>query len=290
MMLSSIFALGSSVSWGTADFLGGAETRRFGAIRTSAWSQSITLVLAWVCIAAMIALDAIDIQARTVLLGAIGGAIGAVGLMAFYRALAIGPMAVVPPIAATGVAIPVLVGLSSGAPASRTVQIGLLLAVIGIILASAGESKSASSDATSIGLGVLALCGITALSFAAIFLLIDEAVGTSVSQAVLATASVRIGGVIAVMIAAVITTTNVLTGVGGRDAVRIARIGILDSFANLGFAIATTKGELEIVAVLASLYPAVTTLLAMFVFHERIGRLQATGMVIALIAVALLTV
>ena len=81
-------------------------------------------------------------------------------------------------------------------------------------------------------------------------------------------------------------------GAGNRLAVRllilIGVIGLFDVSANLLFAFATVSGELAIVAVLGSLYPAVTVLLAKIIDHERMSRGQNLGVGVALAGVAMI--
>jgi drug/metabolite transporter (DMT)-like permease len=101
-------------------------------------------------------------------------------------------------------------------------------------------------------------------------------------------ASVRIGGFGVAAALLLATRTADAPRIGPRDAARILRIGLFDSTANVLFAAANTRGELEVVSVLGSLYPAVTTLLAVVLLHERLGRLQLAGVALALTGVVLL--
>ena len=85
-----------------------------------------------------------------------------------------------------------------------------------------------------------------------------------------------------------VTRSRVWHEVRPTTALGFATIGVFDTSANLLFAIAAAIGELEVVAVLGSLYPAVTSALAHVVLKERLGRMQLLGVVLALAGVALL--
>jgi drug/metabolite transporter (DMT)-like permease len=65
-------------------------------------------------------------------------------------------------------------------------------------------------------------------------------------------------------------------------------VGVLDTTANLLYASASTAGVVSVAAVLASLYPVVTVMLARVVLHERLTRIQASGVASALVGVALI--
>ena len=287
--MAASLALVSSLLWGTGDFLGGRATRTWGVLRVLCWSQAATLVLMWIVVAVGVGLGELAVDARTVLVGAAGGAAGVVALAAFYRALAIGPMAVVPPIAAMGVALPVAVGLATGEAVTALALGGLFVAVAGVV-ASAAAPGPAGDDGVRHRLApaTLGLCLVSAVGFAVIFVALDVAADDTVGGAVVATAGVRLGSFSVLVLAALATRTSPWRSVGPADAVRFAGIGVLDTSANLLFAIATALGRLELVAVLGSLYPAVTSGLAQVVLGDRLGRVQLVGVVLALVGVAVL--
>jgi drug/metabolite transporter (DMT)-like permease len=110
-MAAIALALGSSVLWGLADFLGGLRSRTFPvSVVLAAMYGSSLLVMS-----TFVALRGEGPPAGDAVAASLGaGLLGILGLTAFYRALAIGTMSIVAPIAATGVALPVLVGIATG--------------------------------------------------------------------------------------------------------------------------------------------------------------------------------
>jgi len=289
MLAAPLLALLSSLLWGTGDFLGGRASRGHRVLQVLFWSQAAALVLIWLAVVALVASGSLELQVRPIVIGTLGGMCGVAGLAAFYRALAIGPMSVVPPIAAAGVLVPVAVGLASGAAPGAGVLGGIALAIVGVVLASIGEGSGAVDGvATRIQARTLGLCLLAALGFGLIFVAMDEAAGSTAATAVLATAAVRLGGSSVVVLAVLATRTSPVVGVSRRAALGFAGIGLFDTGANLTFAIAAALGELEVVAVLGSLYPAVTSALAHVVLGERLGRVQLVGVVLAIAGVVVL--
>ena len=104
-MLAALLALASSLSWGLSDFLGGLQSRHHHLLAVMLLSQGLALAILIVAVLAG-APTAHDSTATAWAAGV--GLLGLLGLVAFYRALAIGTMSIVAPISATGVAIPVL--------------------------------------------------------------------------------------------------------------------------------------------------------------------------------------
>jgi drug/metabolite transporter (DMT)-like permease len=287
--VAALLALSSSLLWGTGDFLGGSNARRWGVLRVLAWSQLATLLLMWSAVAVGVAAFGLELPARTLVIGAAGGAAGVIALAAFYRALAIGPMAIVPPIAAMGVVLPVAVGLATGRPPTAGAILGIVVAVVGVVLASAGTTPADSRGVRArIAPSTLALCLVAATGFALIFVALDAAAGDDPATAFVATAGVRLGSCATILVAILATRTRVWHEVRPRHALGFGAIGVFDTSANLLFATAAALGRLEVVAVLGSLYPAVTSALAHVVLGERLGRVQLLGVVLALAGVVLL--
>ncbi|MDQ1663331.1 MAG: hypothetical protein QOJ68_3311 [Blastococcus sp.] len=277
-MLAIAFGIGSSVCWGLSDFLGGVQSRSRPLLSVLFVSQAVGLagIALFVALFAGAAPPLGDLWPA-----AAGGAAGLVGLAAFYRALAIGTMSVVAPISATGAAVPVLVGVAGGDRPGALRVAGMVAALIGVVLASRelGEGKDTPARARlSI---VLALAA--ALGFGSFFVGLKEAAHASVPWALLAARGVDV-----ILLAPV--------AIALRESVRVARsvlpllalIGLLDLGANGLFALATNRGLLSVVAVLASLYPVVTVVLARLTLGERIRRVQGAGVATVMVGVALI--
>jgi drug/metabolite transporter (DMT)-like permease len=285
--VGALLALVSSLSWGMGDFLGGRATRLFGALRVLAWSQLASLLLLWIAVGLLVSGGAVEVDWHAVGIAAAGGVAGVTALAMFYSALAIGPMTIVPPIAASGVVLPVTIGLLRGdAPATLAIA-GLALGVVGVVLASTspGAADADGGRGARLAPRTLLLALGAACGFAIIFVALDAASGSSVASAVVATAGVRIGSSLTIALGLFVTRTNPVRGIGARTAAGFVGIGLLDAGANLCFAIATVLGDLEVVSVLASLYPAVTSGLAAVVLRERLGRLQLLGVVLTVLGI-----
>lgn len=265
-MLAVVLGLAGGASWGTSDFLGGLASRRARALTVVALSQAVGLVLAG---AVLLALRPDVPPAHQIALGALAGISGAGGLVAFYRALAVGSMSLVAPIGALGALVPLTVDVAAGRSPGPVALAGMAIALSGAALAA-----RAPGPASRRGLG-LAL--VAAVGFGTFFVLLAEA---ATDSALWALASARAGSVPLALLAVAVV------GAGARPAPRtiglIAGAGVLDSTANLLFAAGTREGLVSVVAVLGSLYPVVTIALARAFLAERLSRGQAAGAALAI--------
>ena len=269
-----VLSLLASLTWGTADFLGGTAARRLPVAAVVAVSQGFALVGVLVVAMATWSFDAPRGYVGWALLAAICGVIG---LSAFYTALATGTMGVVAPIAALGVVVPVVVGLAQGdRPSARQVA-GVILAVVGVVLASGPEARGGA------GRRPLLLAALAAAGFGAVIVFVARGAR---SDTVMTLLVMRAASVTLLVAAAAVGAVAVR--VGGRDLPLLAAVGAGDVGANAMFAVASTRGLLSIVAVLSSLYPAVTVLLARIVHAERMATTQNVGVLAALVGVTLI--
>ena len=214
-------------------------------------------------------------DAEAVAAGLGAGVFGIAALMAFYRALAIGTMSIVAPVASTGVALPVLVGLATGDQPGVMRSIGLVAAIVGVILASrAGGRERAARPALQRLSIVLAI--VAGLGFGMYFVLAEISSRGDVGWALLLS---RVAGTPILVAIAVLTVRRGGRMLRGRDLAIVAGIGLLDLGANVLYNTSTTIGELSTVAVASSLYPVTTVLLAAALLGERVRGVQRTGVV-----------
>jgi drug/metabolite transporter (DMT)-like permease len=279
-VLGVAFAFAASACWGTADFFGGLFSRRLPIPVVLFVVQASGLVL----VAAMlVGAGSSPPGGRAALAGLFAGAAGISALAAFYRALAIGTMSIVAPVSATGVALPVVVGVATGESLSTVVAVGLAITVAGVMVASreAGEHGDAppAGSRASIGLALLA-----ALGFGTFFIAYDVAADGSVLWAMLL---VRLAGLPVLGLLAAVSLRQAGPPAPG-DLRALAGCGLIDVSAVGLYALANTHADLAVVSVVGSMYPLATIALARGVLGERIRPSQAAGIVAALGGVALI--
>ena len=282
--MTAFFALATSLLWGVADFGGGLLTRRTPALTVVVVSQGIA---AAVLGAVVVATGGWSEAGPQLWFAFAAGVVGPVALFSFYKALALGPMGVVSPLATLSVAVPVGVGLFLGERPGLMQAAGIAVAVTGVVLAGGPQLRGAPVQRQTILLTLIA-----ALGFGTVFALIAEA-SSSVTGLFLALFVQRV--------------TNVATG-GAALYVSVRRggaalpeggfpwgslpalafVGLADVAANGTYSIAAQHGPVTVAAVLASLYPVVTALAARGFLSERLRAVQAAGAGLALVGTLLL--
>jgi drug/metabolite transporter (DMT)-like permease len=275
----ALLALLASLLWGTADFLGGTAARRLPVSSVVGVSQLVAL-LGLVPVAVLS--GALD-EPRDYLAPSIAaGVVGPLALAAFYRALSVGTMGVVAPVAALGVVVPVAAGLVGGESPSGLQLGGIGAAVVGVVLASGPELGGGGGRP-------LLLAGLSALGFGTVFVLLAQGAGDDES----------LGAVVMTLLTMRLVTVLLLTGLllaTRRSELEVRRadlpvlvvVGAFDVGANAAFAVASQSDLISVTAVLASLYPVVTVLLARQLHGERLVGPQLPGVVLALAGVVLL--
>ncbi|MFD7992676.1 EamA family transporter [Streptomyces mexicanus] len=275
-MIALLLALGSSLAYGCADFLGGLGARKAHVLRTvlvAAPSSLAVELLLWPVLGASFDPAALG-------WGAASGVASAAAFALLYRTLAIGPMNVLSPVTAlVSAALPVAVGLLQGEHLGVAGLLGLPLALVAVVLVSAGHGAgSARPSRTAL---LLAFGAGAAIALQLVFLHQTPS-GTGVAPLIVGRA---------VSSAVTLAAAGVLYRRLGpeKPAYAIsAAAGVLDSVANLLFLLAARSGDLTVVAVVTALYPAGTVLLARGVLAEPVYRGQLVGLGTAAVAVSLL--
>ncbi len=275
--MNALLALAASALWGTSDFGGGLISRRLDPSAAVLLSQALALA------GLLVLFPFLHVPAGPyMLIGVATGVVGTLSLTAFYRAMATAPLSLVAPITAAGAAIPVLVGLARGEHLSIAQLAGIAVTLTGIVLASGPEFRSG----VAVRRQALFLAIGAAVGFGVAYTLLALAAGTSVYGTLLFQ---RIGGL--VVLGPIVLRTGALKGIGltVRRVAALAAIGITDIAATGSYALAASRGNLSIAAVLASLYPVVTALLARAILSERLRTVQSVGVLAALAGVLLLS-
>src|SRR5437867_8945139 len=276
-MLSVVLALAAGISWGFADFLGGLNSRHLSLGTVLLVSQTVGLLL---LLPLAIAHGWPLLDGPTVAYAVAGSVSGLIGIAALYRGMAVGSMSIVAPISATGAALPILFGLVRGERATPLESVGIVLAAVGIVLASRAvddpDAKVRVRVANGVGFALLA-----ALGFGGFFVLLHEA---SMVDVLWAGAVQRLTGVCIMLVSAVLLRPTL--SVGWSRLPGLIAVGALDAGANVLYSFASVVGLVSVAAVLASLFPVVSVILARVVLRERLSPVQATGVACALAGVA----
>ncbi|MFC4331045.1 EamA family transporter [Streptomyces andamanensis] len=275
-MIALLLALGSSLAYGCADFLGGLGARKAHVLRTVLVAAPASLaveLLLWPVLGASFSPAALG-------WGAASGVASALAFALLYRTLAIGPMNVLSPVTAlVSAALPVTVGLLQGEHLAAAGLIGLPLALVAVALVSAGPGAGPARPSRT---ALLLALGAGAAIAVQLVCLHQTPSGSGVAPLITGRA---------VSSAVVLAAAGILRRRLGpqRPAYALsAAAGALDSVANLLFLCAARSGDLSVVAVITALYPAGTVLLARGVLAERVHRTQLVGLGAAAVAVSLL--
>jgi drug/metabolite transporter (DMT)-like permease len=273
-----LLALTASLSWGVADFGAGLGARRLPVPLVIAATQGAGLVFIGLIVAVF--RPGLPTGAQLAW-GGLAGAIGILGLTAFYRALAVGAMGIVGPLSATAAVVPLAYGLVRGERPSSLQLTGVALAVVGVVAASVEKQVQATGRRIGPGVGYALFA---ALGFGCSLIALSKAAAGGALWAPLSMRSVGVPLIVAAMLLARTSTEGLRTSLW-----LLAGVGVCDTAANMLFGLAATRGLLSVVSVLASLYPVVLVALARMLLHERIARHQLAAVGVALAGVALIS-
>ena len=277
--MAVLLGLTSALVYGAADFLGGLASRRSTAYAVVVWSQFAGLIL---LLAAVVVMGDPLPGRADLAWGVLGGVGGGGGVVLLYRGLAVGRMSVVAPTAAVGGAsLPVLVGILLGERPSPLALAGVVVALAAIVLVSSSSVIAEEHRTNRVPPGLFEAIG-AGIGFALFFVSLDN---VAIEAGLWPLLAARVSIVVAA-VAGVATRSSLRPA--RADVSSIVLVGIADMLANLLYLLASRRGMLSIVAVLVSLYPASTVLLARVVLHERLSGRQVIGLVAAAIGVVLI--
>lgn len=273
VVLAGVAALG----YGLGDFLGGSATRRISAGQALLWAHGIGLVLiaGWVLVGSGAPIGT-DMAA-----GAVAGLFGLGGLVFLYNGLARGRAAVVAPAAAVvGAVLPVAAGVMTGDTPSMIGWLGVAAALPAIYLVSLVDGLG--RRAAGLGYGVAA-----GAFFGGYFIALALATEASGMWPLLASRGLSV-----LLLAAVglVVRREWLRQPAGRAGLAVIGVGVLDMVGNVGYLLAAQRASIVVVAVVASLYPAVTVVLARMFYQEHLSAPQGLGLLLGVSAVALLSI
>lgn len=299
-----LLALAAAASWGGGDFSGGMGVKAAGG--TAAGALRVVLVAHASSLAVLLAILSLEHAAlphgAPLVWGLVAGVTAGISLTAFYIALARGAMGGSAALSGLlAAAIPAAVSsVLEGVPTPLRI-VGFVLALAAIWLIAAGPSPEAGhavdgsepSESSRMTL-VLALIGGIGFGIYFVALRLANPLGVLEPMAVARSASLvtcaLLLAVVSVRSRSSADTTKAESELSRMAVVWAMGVALLDTGGNLLFIAATRTGRLDIAAVLASLYPAGTILLAAWHLHERPTRRQLTGMAIAAAAVVMITV
>lgn len=277
-MLALGLSLAACLGWGISDYIGGMKSRSLPALTVLLFSN----IFGFIVICAIVWGRGVALPGHPGLLWAVLGGIVAIGAMTLlYKGLAVGPMSIVAPISATGVILPVMAGLWFGEALSGHQAAGIVLAVVGSVLAAWKRENGAGRKAVEGGAGFAVGA---ALFIGTFFIIMDHA---SDVDPYWATLLMKFS--YSVFLVPVILAVRPPLTVGRSHFPGIVTAGSIDTLATFAFTLATSLGMLSVVSVVSSLYPAVTVVLSAVLLKERPRPVQAAGVISALAGIVLIS-
>lgn len=277
-----VYGLAAAAVWGAADFCGGLVTRRIKPAFVVFFAHGFGLLLLLI---AAFALHGAPPNASTIAYGLLSGVAGGLALIAFYQALALGSMGLTAAVAGVlTAAVPVVFSFfTEGHPAPLKLT-GFAVAGVAIWLISYIPGNKAHPR----GLGLAVVAG---LGFGILLVLLRTASQQSLIWGLVFSrvASASVAGVASLLVL-LPRSSESNPRFRWRAVLPLALLaGLLDTSGNLLYALASLAGRLDVAAVLSSLYPAATILLAAWLLKERTTGRQAIGMALAIAAVAMIS-
>ncbi len=278
--MTALLALGSAILIGGSDFIGGVVSRRGSAVRVAALAQLISFVLA---VPVAVIAGATRVTGADAAWSLASGVTVAIGLGLFYAAMKKGLISLVATMAAvTSATVPVIYALARGERPGTVALTGIVLALCAIVVVSLAPSGAAARDHTNAG-AVIGLSLIAGVLFGAFFICFSRTSGDAGLWPVVLSRAAS-GGILVGF--AFVTLGGLAVG----SLIRfVTPMGVAETIAGVALLLALQRGPVAIASVFASLCPVTTVLLAAGVLRERLSRPQLTGVVLALVAVVLVS-
>jgi uncharacterized membrane protein len=277
-----LLGLVAALLYGGSDFAGGLASRRLGPVRIAVAGSAVATAAAW---AVLVMAGSPGPSVRAIGWGLASGLAGGTGTLVLYRGLARGQMSVVGPVSAVGAAVfPVMAGVALGERPGLLAVAGVLAALPAIVLVAASGPVRARPGGGLLGglLGGGVLEGLGAgLAFGILFIGLAQA---GRNAGLWPVASEQTGALLPVLLVAV--KTRVPLRIPVRSAGLPVLAGASGMAATLAYFYATHFSMLAVAAVIVSLYPGATVLLARVVLHERFSLAQRAGLGLCALAVA----
>jgi drug/metabolite transporter (DMT)-like permease len=271
-----LLALASSISWGSGDFSGGIASRRISPYQVLFLVSTSSLIL--LVLAAVFRAEGVP-SVWNIFVSLLAGIFGGAGLLALYRGLSTGYTSVVAPVAGViGAIVPMLTGmLLEGLPGVTQLS-GFGVALAGIWLVSSGDNHAHLGLNGSLGLALLAGIG-----FGGFLALIPQIEGDQIFSPLVVSK-------LASLLFAVLLLRGKKLPLPPAGGIPVAILsGFLDAGGNIFYLAASQYARLDIVAMLSSLYPAVTVMLSAVLLKERVTTRSWLGALVCIIAIVLIT-
>lgn len=274
--MAIVLSLLAALSYGAADFVGGVVTKRNQVFRVVFISQlfgTLPLFLVFPL------LNTGTFSASAMWWGSAAGVAGSAGVVLLYRGLAVGRMSIVAPITSVeAAAVPLLFGLFIGERPGFLALLGVGVALLAVALVSSSAATSVAEGTTGIPEAIGA-----GMAFGVFFILLDQAGDSAGMWPILSMRATSLALLAVVMLA---TRTRLAPAPGTLWGIALS--GILDVAANILYLLSTQHGLLSLVAVITSMYPAATVVLARLILHERLTKTQLVGLGLAAAGVTLI--
>lgn len=274
--MAIVLSLLAALTYGAADYVGGFVSKRNAVLRVVLISQlfgTVPLLLVFPLVNDGVA------SSQALWWGCAAGVAGGAGVILLYRGLARGRMSVVAPITSVEAAVvPVLFGLFTGERPGTWSLIGVVVALFAVAMVSSSAETAADKKASGIPEAIGA-----GLAFGIFFIVLDQAGDGAGMWPIL---SMRGTSLVLVAIGVFATKTKLTPAPGTLWGIALS--GMLDVAANVLYLLSTHHGLLSVVAVITSMYPAATVLLARLLLNERLTKNQLFGLALAAVGVTLI--